>query len=102
VCNDVDSVVSLSLSLTLSIGGLAMGIALIMYGREEGAEVLIEQLSRDKVRTYILQYSILCICFTLQFEVMRNAQLKRTCLCFDFHTHCRMRFYVMEACILLP
>ncbi len=32
------------------IRGLAVGIALIMYGREEEADVLIEQLSVDKVR----------------------------------------------------
>ncbi|KAL6045570.1 proteasome regulatory particle base subunit [Balamuthia mandrillaris] len=30
------------------IRGLAIGIALIMYGREEGADTLIEQLTRDK------------------------------------------------------
>lgn len=31
------------------IRGLAMGIALIMYGKEEGADVLIEQLIADQV-----------------------------------------------------
>ncbi len=30
------------------IRGLAMGLALVMYGREEGADSLIEQLTRDK------------------------------------------------------
>lgn len=30
------------------IRGLALGLALIMYGREEGAETLIEQLTRDQ------------------------------------------------------
>ncbi len=30
------------------IRGLAMGLAMIMYGREEGAETLIEQMSRDQ------------------------------------------------------
>jgi 26S proteasome regulatory subunit N2 len=30
------------------IRGLAMGLALIMYGREEGAETLIEQMTRDQ------------------------------------------------------
>lgn len=28
------------------IRGLAMGLAIVMYGREEGADVLIEQLLR--------------------------------------------------------
>jgi len=31
------------------IRGLAMGIALVMYGREEEADTLIEQLTLDKV-----------------------------------------------------
>lgn len=30
------------------IRGLAMGLALMMYGREEGAEPLIESMSRDQ------------------------------------------------------
>ena len=30
------------------IRGIAMGLALIMYGREEEAETLIEQMSRDQ------------------------------------------------------
>ena len=30
------------------IRGIAMGLALIMYGREEEAETLIEQTSRDQ------------------------------------------------------
>jgi len=34
---------------TLALGGLAMGIALIMYGLEEEADGAIEQLLRDKV-----------------------------------------------------
>ena len=32
------------------IRGLAVGLALVQYGREEGAETLIEQMSRDQVR----------------------------------------------------
>ena len=30
------------------IRGIAIGLALIMYGREEGAETLIEQMTRDQ------------------------------------------------------
>lgn len=30
------------------IRGIAMGLALIMYGREEEAETLIEQMTRDQ------------------------------------------------------
>lgn len=30
------------------IRGIAMGLALIMYGREEGAETLVEQMTRDQ------------------------------------------------------
>jgi 26S proteasome regulatory subunit N2 len=30
------------------IRGVALGLALIMYGREEGAETLIEQMTRDQ------------------------------------------------------
>ena len=30
------------------IRGLALGLALIMYGREENAETLIEQMARDQ------------------------------------------------------
>ena len=37
------------------IRGLALGLAFIMYGREEGAETLIEQLTRDQ--DPILRYS---------------------------------------------
>lgn len=40
--------------------GLAVGIALVMYGRMEEADTLIESLCRDKVR---LQY-ILVITFS--------------------------------------
>ena len=39
------------------IRGLALGIALITYGKEEEADTLIEQLLRDKVKQDI---SILC------------------------------------------
>lgn len=34
--------------------GLAVGIALVMYGRMEEADALIESLCRDKVRRYIV------------------------------------------------
>lgn len=34
--------------------GLAVGIALVMYGRMEEADALIESLCRDKVRWYIV------------------------------------------------
>lgn len=34
--------------------GLAVGIALVMYGRMEEADALIESLCRDKVRSYLL------------------------------------------------
>ena len=30
------------------IRGVAMGLAFIMYGREEAAEVLIERMTRDQ------------------------------------------------------
>lgn len=33
--------------------GLAVGIALVMYGRMEEADALIESLCRDKVRSYL-------------------------------------------------
>lgn len=33
--------------------GLAVGIALVMYGRMEEADALIESLCRDKVRSHI-------------------------------------------------
>ena len=36
------------------IRGIAVGIAMIMYGKEEGADVLIEQLCTDKVILYLL------------------------------------------------
>jgi 26S proteasome regulatory subunit N2 len=36
------------------IRGLAVGVALIMYGKEEAADVLIEQLCLDKVCFIIL------------------------------------------------
>ena len=32
------------------IRGLAVGMALVMYDREEAADTLIEQLTRDKAR----------------------------------------------------
>lgn len=35
------------------VGGLAMGVAMLVYGREEQADVLIEQLLRDKVRLHL-------------------------------------------------
>ena len=31
------------------IRGVSVGLALVMYGREEGAETLIEQMTRDQV-----------------------------------------------------
>lgn len=34
--------------------GLAVGIALVMYGRMEEADALIESLCRDKVRSHII------------------------------------------------
>jgi hypothetical protein len=30
------------------LAGVALGLALMMYGREEGAETLIEQMTRDQ------------------------------------------------------
>jgi len=44
------------------IRGLAMGMAIIMYGREEGADTLIEQLTRDKdpILRYGGMYTIAC------------------------------------------
>lgn len=35
--------------------GLAVGIALVMYGRMEEADALIESLCRDKVRIKLLE-----------------------------------------------
>lgn len=45
--------------------GLAVGIAMVMYGRMEEADALIESLCRDKVR---LKFTLSYIpgCFTLQ------------------------------------
>lgn len=37
--------------------GLAVGIALVMYGRMEEADALIESLCRDKVRSHCLSIS---------------------------------------------
>lgn len=34
------------------IRGLSLGIAMIMYGKEDQADALIEQLSSDKVRFF--------------------------------------------------
>jgi len=34
------------------IRGIAVGLALIMYGKEEAAEVLVETLVRDKVSMF--------------------------------------------------
>ncbi|EKX51464.1 26S proteasome regulatory complex, subunit RPN2 [Guillardia theta CCMP2712] len=44
------------------IRGLAIGMALIMYGREEGADTMIEQLTRDKdpILRYGGMYTIAC------------------------------------------
>lgn len=36
--------------------GLAVGIALVMYGRMEEADALIESLCRDKVRPAVMSY----------------------------------------------
>jgi len=46
--------------MMMCVGGLAMGIALIMYGREEEADVVIEQLLRDKdpILRYGCMYTI--------------------------------------------
>ena len=35
------------------IRGVAVGLSLIMYGREEGADALIEQMTRDQVRAWL-------------------------------------------------
>lgn len=46
--------------------GLAVGIALVMYGRMEEADALIESLCRDKVRlesmSCISDVVVLCFC----------------------------------------
>ena len=47
------------------IRGLALGIALIMYGKEETADGLIEQLCLDKVRR-------ICICIHFRLIINRN------------------------------
>lgn len=39
--------------------GLAVGIALVMYGRMEEADALIESLCRDKVSTNLLHFKII-------------------------------------------
>eukprot|EP00741_Cyanophora_paradoxa_P005709 tig00000903_g5533.t1 len=57
------------------IRGLAMGIALVMYGREEEADVLIEQLSRDKdpILRYGGAYTIgLAYCGTANNSAIRR------------------------------
>ena len=40
---------SLALQHEKIIRGVAVGLALVQYGREEGAEVLIEQMTRELV-----------------------------------------------------
>lgn len=43
--------------------GLAVGIALVMYGRMEEADALIESLCRDKVRPVELSKGSFSSCF---------------------------------------
>ncbi len=46
--------------------GLAVGIAMVMYGRMEEADTLIESLCRDKVSTYILSQNDFCASFFIK------------------------------------
>jgi len=57
------------------IRGLAVGLAIVMYGREEGADPLIEQLSRDKdpILRYGAMYTIgLAYCGTSNNSAIRK------------------------------
>lgn len=57
------------------IRGLAMGLAIVMYGREEGADVIIEQLLRDKdpILRYGAMYTVgLAYCGTSNNGAIRK------------------------------
>lgn len=59
--------------------GLAVGIALVMYGRMEEADALIESLCRDKVGLYGWKAirSVLCAtCNRRQFIIQQYLQLQ--------------------------
>ena len=45
---------------TQIIRGIAIGLALIMYGREEGAETLIEQMTRDQDPILRCVHQLMC------------------------------------------
>lgn len=53
--------------------GLAVGIALVMYGRMEEADALIESLCGDKVRSYLS--STLWPAFFHYFKRVKNTHL---------------------------
>ena len=53
------------------IRGIAIGLALIMYGREEGAETLIEQMTRDQ--DPILRCTQQLMCFLHVVTACRRA-----------------------------
>uniref|UniRef100_A0A7S1DMZ6 26S proteasome regulatory subunit RPN2 C-terminal domain-containing protein n=2 Tax=Hemiselmis andersenii TaxID=464988 RepID=A0A7S1DMZ6_HEMAN len=57
------------------IRGVALGMALIMYGREEGADTLIEQLSRDK--DPILRYGGMYAIATAYSGTGNNSAIRR-------------------------
>eukprot|EP00286_Rhodomonas_abbreviata_P028988 CAMPEP_0181315834 /NCGR_PEP_ID=MMETSP1101-20121128/15581_1 /TAXON_ID=46948 /ORGANISM="Rhodomonas abbreviata, Strain Caron Lab Isolate" /LENGTH=911 /DNA_ID=CAMNT_0023423057 /DNA_START=149 /DNA_END=2881 /DNA_ORIENTATION=- len=57
------------------IRGLAMGMAIIMYGREEGADTLIEQLTRDK--DPILRYGGMYTIATAYSGTGNNSAIRR-------------------------
>lgn len=54
--------------------GLAVGIALVMYGRMEEADALIESLCRDKVWCVVFSYGSILGCFVrVSWHVVTNA-----------------------------
>lgn len=57
------------------IRGLAMGIALVMYGQEENAEPLIEQLSRD--RDPLLRYGAMFTIGLAYAGTANNSAIRR-------------------------
>jgi 26S proteasome regulatory subunit N2 len=57
------------------IRGLSLGIALIMYGQEENAEALIEQLSRD--RDPILRYGAMFTIGLAYAGTSNNSAIRR-------------------------
>lgn len=61
------------------IRGLALGVSLVMYGREEGADTLIEQLTLDK--DPILRYGGMCTIGLAYCGTGNNTAIRR-CVAF--------------------